>query len=207
MADKSGKRANKKTGDAMLIDVALALEKKLKGLSEAVKGDVIVTTDEGYAEAIAEAERKKAKPKYPIVVMRSKDTVDDRSRFSNDRVNFRTHEETEDGIVKIYVDSDAPFIPYNLQYQIDLIAESRREIDAMVLWVMRHIKERDYIDVPYKGYNGEDAVYCSLVKRGGIIRADDKDGNVTKLRRRIFELELTTLIDAQDVKSEIMVGG
>lgn len=191
----------------MLIDVALALEKKLKGLSEATKSNVTVMTDEGYAEAIAEAGRKNAKPKYPIVVMRSKDTADDRTRFSNDRVNFGTHEEIEDGIVKVYIDSDAPYLPYNLLYQIDLIAESRREIDAMVLWVMRHIKERDYIDVPYKGYNGEDAVYCSLVKRGSIIRADDKDGNVTTLRRRIFEVELTTLIDAQDVKSEIRVYG
>lgn len=186
----------------MLIEVALALEEKLKGLSEAVQGDVTVMTDEGYAEAIAEAERKKTKPKYPIVVMRSKDSVTDRSRFQNDRVYFGEHTEIEDGVVRTYIDSDAPYIPENLQYQIDLVAESRREIDAMVLWVMRHIKERDYIDVPYKGYDGKDAVYCSLVKRGSIIRADDKDGNVTVLRRRIFELELTTLIDAQDEKSE-----
>lgn len=191
----------------MLIDVALALEKKLKGLSGALGKEVNVTTDEGYAEIIAEATRRKTSPKYPIVVMRSKDYEYDRARFQNDRVQYGSHEETINGKVIIFNDFDSPFLPYNLMYQIDLVAETRRDIDAMVIWVMQHIKERGYLDVPYKDYQDNDAIYCSIVKRGNIIRADDMDGNVTKLRRRIFEMSLTTLIPADEVKSEVRVEG
>lgn len=189
----------------MLIDVALALEQKFKLLSDALGKEVTVTTDEGYAEIIAEAHRRKTGPKYPIVVMRSGDYEYDRSRFQNDRVLFGEHEELYNGVAVTYTDFDAPFLPYNLHYQIDIIAETRRDIDSMVLWVMRNVKERDYIDVSYKDYDGSDAIYCSIIKRGSIVRADDMDGNVTKLRRRTFELTATTLIPANEYKNEPQV--
>lgn len=189
----------------MLLSAVLALEARLKGMTSAVP-KVAVTTDEGYAEILAERDRNGTKVRYPLVVMRSRDYIMDRSRYTNDRVSMGIHEETiADGTTAFFNDIDQPYLPYNLMYQIDLIAETRREIDAMVLWVMRNLKDRDCIDVTYKGFDGNDAVYQSLVKRGDILKADDKDGNVITLHRRIFELSMTTLLTADKPTKEILV--
>lgn len=190
----------------MLLETALALEKKLKGLT-VVSKDVTITTDEGYAEVVANATRNKAEVKYPVVVMRSKDVAFDRSRYSNDNVNVRYREVEEDGVLKIYNDFDEPYQPYNLMYQVDLIATSRRDIDTMVMWVMGNIKDRDCIDVVYKDYDDNDAVYQSLTKRGNIIRADDIENNIVRLHRRIFDLRLSTMIAVNALKSEIVLTG
>lgn len=189
----------------MLLRTVLALESHLKGMNTVVP-NVKVVTDEGYAEIIALIDRDKSKRNvYPLIVMRSGNYVIDRSRYTNDNVSICIRKGEYNGETVYYNEFDEPYLPYNLEYRIDLISETRREIDSMVMWVMQNIKDRDCLDVSYKGYDGNDAIYQSLVKRGDIIKADDKDGNVITLHRRIFELKLTTLIEAGKLKSEILV--
>lgn len=165
---------------------------------------VVVLTDEKYRENIALQDKDKAKEiKYPIMVVHDENIDYDVTRFYNDDVQSEPYlGQNSHGDTVYFRDIHKPLLPYNLNYRIEIICKKRLELDAIMLWVIQNIPDRGSLDVPYKDENNKDCIYNSLLKRGNIIKADDRTSSVSY--RRIFELRLTTLIDG-GIKDKVVL--
>lgn len=191
----------------MLIETVTSLIELLTSIndSETIKSlcKVEVLTSEKYRENIALQEKDiKNKISYPIIIVYDENIDYDVSRFYNDNVEGKPFKANYKGEETWYRNIYMPYMPYNLNYRVEIICKQRIQLDAILLWVMQNLPDRGCLDVLYKDENGNDCIYQSLLKRGNIIKADD--GTSSVLYRRIFELKLTTLLSG-DIKEKVSI--
>ena len=192
----------------MLIETVTSLFKLLNSINEdsmvSRTCKVTVLTDEKYRENIALQEKDKTKEiKYPIIVVHDENIDYDVTRFYNDNIQSEPYlGQNAYGDTVYFRDIHKPLLPYNLNYRIEIICKKRLELDTIMLWVIQNIPDRGSLDVPYKDENNKGCIYNSLLKRGNILKADDRTSSVPY--RRIFELRLTTLIDG-GIKNRVVL--
>lgn len=166
---------------------------------------VSILMSDKYREIIALDEKEK-KLQYPIVVIYDNEIDYDVQRFYNNKVESEAYEEeNNEGLVLTKFDIYEPFMPYNLNYRIEIVCKQRMQLDNILLWVMQNIPDRGCLDVIYKDVNKNDCIYNSLMKRGPIIKADE--GTSSTLYRRTFELRLTTLLDGKYIETVTQKSG
>lgn len=155
---------------------------------------VTVLTSEKYRENIALQEKdRNNKIHYPIIVIYDGDMEYDTMRFYNDYVYSEQYTKQYNGHDVYKVDKSLPYMPYNLNYRIEIICKERIHLDTILSWIVQTFPDRGCIDVKYIE-NGKEYFYNSLTKRGNIIKADERTSSV--LYRRTFELKMTTLLDS-----------
>ena len=155
---------------------------------------VTVLTSEKYRENIALQEKdRNNKIHYPIIVIYDGDMEYDTMRFYNDYVYSERYTKQYNGHDVYKVDKSLPYMPYNLNYRIEIICNERIHLDTILSWIVQTFPDRRCIDVKYIE-NGKEYFYNSLTKRGNIIKADERTSSV--LYRRTFELKMTTLLDS-----------
>lgn len=154
---------------------------------------ISVLMSEKYREVIALQEKEQnTKLRYPIIVLHDNEIEYDRERYYNDMVEHEPYEAEYKGEIVIRTDEHEPYMPYNLNYRIEIVCKQRIHLDNILVWVMENIPERGCLDIPYIDEDNNDAIYNSLLKRGPIIKADE--GTSSVLYRRTSEIRLTTLL-------------
>lgn len=152
-----------------------------------------VLMSEKYREIIAIQEKEKStKLRYPIIVIYDDEIEYDRNRYYNNNVDGEYYRTEYKGKTVLRANEYEPYMPYNLNYRVEIVCKQRIHLDNILIWVMRNLPERGCLDVPYIDENNKDAIYNSLLKRGPIIKADE--GTSSVLYRRTFNLRLTTLL-------------
>lgn len=188
----------------MLIETTLALYNKLltinddKNISNIAKVGVVTSTN--YRELIAKADRENKQIPYPLIVIYDGGNISfDPNRYSYDFVTKKY--QTINGIP--YSKVFKPMQPYNIPYRVEIVCRVRQQLDLIILWVLKHIHDRDYLEVSYNDDENNKQIYDALVKRGDIINADE--GTSSTLYRRTFELSITTLLDDEEFETVPLV--
>lgn len=187
------------------IDVTDALYQKLCSINKdervfrTCEKGVTVLMSEKYREIIALQEKdKNTKIQYPIIVIYDGNIDYDRNRFYNNIIQGTPYTAEYKGRTVYRRKIKEAYMPYNLNYRIEIICKQRIMLDPILLWVMEEIPARGCLDIPYKDEDNNDAIYESLITRGNIIKADE--GTSSVLYRRTFELIMTTLFDGKTLK-------
>lgn len=185
----------------MLLETLSTLKNKLLSMNDnlllkSIGCVVDVQTGEKYRENIALADKNNTELKYPIIVIHEGNAIEyDAKRFSNDNIVMRERTLTNSKGVEIVVsDINNPWMPYNLNYRIEIICKKRIDLDAVIVWVLQNIHERDILSVNYKDVDLGDLTYDAIVKRGDIVNIDETL-STKQLYRRTFEMKVATLIE------------
>ena len=187
-----------------IIDTTTALYNKLNEINNdsrvlSVCDKVTVLMAEKYREIIALQEKDKSqKIKYPIIVLYDNEIEYDRNRFYNNQIQGEPYKAEYKGETVYRRKIKEAYMPYNLNYRIDIICKQRIVLDSILIWTMERIPARGCLNILYKDENNKDAIYESLITRGNITKADE--GTSSVLYRRIFELKMTTLLDGSDIR-------
>ena len=171
----------------MLAKVLKALYDKLNGINEDLDFHVNVLTSEKYKEVVAN-EQRAMKIEYPIIVIYDDGLEVEKQLHTEDDVMVKDFE--KDG--SIFTETRFPYLPYKLNFKLDVICRKRMQLDSMLLWFAQNIY-RGYLDIAYT-LNFEDKIYTTSILGGGNPIKQD-EGTTSVLYRRIFHISIVALLD------------